>query len=150
MAAQTQIALYGLNPQQFTILVIEAAKELNWSVRIKDENLIELLTPRSAWSYDEKVSVVNNLDTVFIESKYKQWQLSGNSKNKKNAEQLAEQIEVAREKFSPEQLTEMYNKMIEEQNAYARDLQERIEQNKLTASEKISWVSAVIVLLMVS
>lgn len=138
MATQTQVSLNGLNPQQFTILIIESSKVLNWTVNIKDENTLELATSRSTWSYGETVNILIDLDTAFIESKYTQWQLSGNKKNKKNVEELVEQIEAAREKFSPGQLTEMYDQMASEQQAYATDLQERIQQNKLTAYEKIS------------
>ena len=138
MAYQTRLDLNGLDNQQFFMLVSEAAKNLGWTIQVVNENMMQLTTFKSAFSWGETVRVQIENETVFAESRFSRKQLSGNSRNRKNIEALTNQIELLRSQYSPSQLTELYQQQVAKEEAYAAGLAKRLEENNLTVSEKIS------------
>jgi rhomboid protease GluP len=139
MAAKhiTHYALEGLTREQFIILLVETAQVLNWRMQRENENIV-LYAPPSAWSSGEKVTVTTEDEIATIESKNIQFQFSGAKKNNENIARLTATLDETKNRYTPGQLTEKYQALAAEQEAYAKDFEERKQSNKLTATEKVS------------
>lgn len=137
----TQYPLNGLTMQQFSMLVYQVCAKLGWQMVSVDgnSNTIVLITPRSAASYGEKVTIQVQDGTAVIDSKLKQWQLGGNKKNAKNLTDITTWLNELAAQYTPEQLDEAYINLYQQQAAYKKDLEERMQSGNLTAAEKISF-----------
>lgn len=132
-----QYPLNHLDIEQFAILIMEAGMALKWQLG-STRGGFTLTVPPSAWSKGETLVILVDDKVVNIESKNSQWQFGGAKKNEKNLTALTEKLDEVRAMYTPEQLTEKYNVIAAEQEAYQEDLEERIKTNNLTADEKIA------------
>lgn len=132
-----QYQLDNLTAQQFTILLSEAANALQWRMATESDDVV-FITPRSDFGPGEKVTVHTEGGIAFISSKHTQWQLGGKKWNERNLTDLTHKLDTLRGQYTPEMLDAMYTNAVAENEAYAKELEERIQSGTLTATEKIS------------
>lgn len=98
------LPLNELSPEQFLVLVIEAANRLGWKIAYQSETGIISYTGFSMASWSEEVKVKIDETSANLQSACMGNQVFDWGKNKKNIEQLITAIEVTRAAFTPEEL----------------------------------------------
>lgn len=128
---QMQLSLYGLNIQQYFMLVVNAARLLGWQLQFKDESTVVLITQK------EIITLFVEDGYIIAESKNKERQLFGKANSQNNIIKLEELLQATVLQVTPEHLTEQFNNMVAERQAIAADLRKRAADNNLTGTEKI-------------
>lgn len=135
---ESSVALGEYTPDQFIMLLYNIFQKLGWRQGAIDDNSIKAETGINASSWDEEVSVTINGSEATIVSKCTAPQITDWGKNKKNVNKLLEHIEAARNEYTPAQLDEQRSALQAEAEKALAELNERYEQGRLTASDKLA------------
>ena len=127
----------GLTREQFFMLLLKVSWALNWQMGNKDKKYT-LKVPLSPESDSEVLLVGLESTAAVIERKNTGFRI-GNKNGNNNVALLTAKLNELKATYSPEQLTEEYNEMMERQKAHETDIEERAKSNRLTALEKIQF-----------
>jgi rhomboid protease GluP len=103
--------LEGLTHKQFLVLALEAAKKLNWNIGFESETGFIAYTKFSMTSWSEEIKVVINGDSATLKSECTGTQMVDWGKNKKNIENLIDEIEILKLSSTPETLEQQYEEL---------------------------------------
>ncbi|MBN9296608.1 MAG: rhomboid family intramembrane serine protease [Filimonas sp.] len=129
--------LNGLDISQFSTLLFESAHSLQWQMTATSANSFDIHIPKTAWKPGGiiVVTVENGLATLL--SKNSDALLGGSKRNAGNLETFINALNEQRGLNTPETLTEKFNTAVAKQEAYEKDLAERMQSNNLTGTEKM-------------
>jgi len=97
-----------LSREHFLVLLLEAAKQLNWNIGFTDENGFVAYTKFSMTSWAEEVTVKLEDDHAILNSECTGNQMMDWGKNKRNIESLESGFTELKANLSSEQLAEKY------------------------------------------
>lgn len=104
----TALSAGELSREHFLVLLLEAAKQLNWNIGYTDENGFVAYTKFSMSSWAEEVTIKFEGDHAILNSECTGNQLMDWGKNKRNVESLQAAFEELKTTLSAEQLDEKY------------------------------------------
>jgi len=105
------IPLEHYTPEQFLVLALEAAKQLNWNVGYTSATGFVAYTSFSMSSMSEEVTVHIHGNQATIKSKCTGNQMMDWGKNKRNTEGFASAFTQVKNIFTPEELTHTYEEI---------------------------------------
>ncbi|MDF2434434.1 MAG: hypothetical protein JWP44_4065, partial [Mucilaginibacter sp.] len=102
------LRLESLTKEQFLVLAIEAAKNLDWSIGFESETGFIAYTPFSMSSWSEEITVKIEDGYATIKSECSGNQIYDWGKNKRNVEAIISDINIFKVSATPEELARLY------------------------------------------
>ena len=101
----------NLTPEQFFVLAIEAAKELDWNIGYTSETEFIAYTKFSmrSWSEEVKIKIIGN--NANMKSECTGSQMVDWGKNKENIESLIRTLNRLKKARTPEELEQKYEEL---------------------------------------
>src|ERR1700748_3660414 len=110
-----QLSLEELTPNQFLILIIEAAKASGWNVGYTSDSGLVAYTKFSmmSWGEEVKVQIDEHTNTASLKSECTGTQLADWGKNKNNVNLLINRFEQLKSLYTPDELDVKYAELKE-------------------------------------
>jgi rhomboid protease GluP len=134
------LPLDNLTPEQFLVLAIEAAKELDWNIGYTSETGFIAFTKFSMSSLSEEVKIKINGNNANMKSECIGSQMVDWGKNKENIESLIRTFNRLKNVYTPEELEQKYEEL--KPNLVSKE-QDALSQPAPTTKEKLTSAFAI-------